>query len=278
MSMKSLVVVVIFSHNETLEDSEKISLQQCARILGKHPLRLMCPRGMDTGEYIKIAPQLVIDEVDPACLSSLPAYNRFKTDLYLYDYYRSYEYMLTYELDSFVFSDDLLYWCSKDWDFIGAPWFEGDYAPTPNASVISGVNSGFSLRKISSCRRALKSWRLMRPLREVFNVWQSHGCYTLGAFKLLVQQAFFWNAFHHKHNHFVGAEDQFWTCLVPDKLKWFKVADYQSSAKFSFELLASRLYAESNHQLPFGCHKWISYEPDFWRKHIESVGYTFPEK
>ena len=30
--------------------------------------------------------------------------------------------MLIYQLDAFVFQDDLAYWCQQNYDYIGAPW------------------------------------------------------------------------------------------------------------------------------------------------------------
>ena len=44
---------------------------------------------------------------------------------FLYERYAAYEFMFTYELDAFVFKDELEKWCEQGWDYIGAPWFDG---------------------------------------------------------------------------------------------------------------------------------------------------------
>ena len=39
----------------------------------------------------------------------------------------------------------------------------------------------------------------------------------------------------------------------------------------------ARLFRECGETLPFGCHQWMIYEPEFWKARIEQFGYKFPE-
>lgn len=275
--MSKPVVILIFTHRPGLSADEEISLRQCWNILGDHPIRLVCPRGMDTHRYLEIAPGIQVDEVDPRHLSSLRSYNRFKIDTGFYHRYRKFEFILTYELDAFVFRDDLLHWCEQGWDYIGAPWFEGHYGATPDADIIPGCNSGFSLRRVSSALKVLRSFRPIRPLREVYDEWRQVGSLSPGSLALLFRWAISENLFNPGFNKFSQNEDLFWSHLVPGRFPWFKLANFESSAQFSFELMPQRLLAETGGKLPFGCHKWHDLDMPFWKPHIEAFGHRLPD-
>ena len=60
---------------------------------------------MDVSAYRRIAPELIVDFIRPSLLSSYRAYNRLKILPFLYRRYADFEYVLTYELDAFVFRD-----------------------------------------------------------------------------------------------------------------------------------------------------------------------------
>ncbi len=141
--MSDAVVILIFSHKPRLAWYEEISLRQCCRVLGQHPIRLVCPVGLDLSSYRVIAPNLQADFIPPHWLASLRAYNRLKILPWLYRRYAAFDYILTYELDAFVFHDELLDWCAKGWDYIGAPWFEAYTKATPSSRPIGVGNAGF---------------------------------------------------------------------------------------------------------------------------------------
>ncbi|WP_442510150.1 DUF5672 family protein [Novipirellula sp. SH528] len=272
------VVVVVFAHSANLNALEEISLRQCWNILGEHDIRLMCPRGMDTSEYLRIAPGIEVDAIDPAWLSDVRAYNRLKISRFLYDFYQDYEYLLTYELDAFVFHDELLHWCDEGWDYIGAPLFEGYDHAKPNANPLSGGNSGFSLRKISSARKVLRTLRLIRPFSDVYEKWREHHRFKYSHLVLLAEQGIWTNTFHSRFNGCIANEDLFWSVMTEDRFPWFSVADYEVASRFSFEVNPSRLYRENNEALPFGCHKWYAYESEFWQSKIEAFRDVLPEQ
>jgi hypothetical protein len=276
--MKQPVVVVIFAHQATLSEFETIALRQCHEILGHHPLRLMCPRGMDTAAYLRLAPTLHVDEIAPHHLGSIASYNRLKIDPKLYDHFNDYEYLLTYELDAFVFRDELLEWCARGWDYIGAPWFEGYHEATDSSKVLKVGNSGFSLRKIQSCRRALRAQLMVKPLSKVWNEWLEFGRLSPGSLMLLFHQAILKNMFRNPSEWFIGPEDYFWSFVTEERYPWFRVADYPSARRFSFELLPKRLHLENDGNLPFGCHKWHESCLEFWKPFIEEYGHVLPAR
>lgn len=263
------VVVIIFHHKSHLEWFERIALEQCFRILGRHPIRLVCPKGLDLREHLTVVPELEADFIPAHWLSGHLAYNHLKVSPFLYRRYAQYEYMLTYELDAFVFRDELLDWCRKGWDYIGAPWFDGSDAGGIDAKPLGVGNSGFSLRRGEAMLRAARSWRYQKPVSEILRSWKQGKRGLKGVLAALTCQ----NNFFAPFNNFVGNEDRFWCRIAAPRFPWFRLAPYEVARRFSFEVNPSRLYQECGNSLPFGCHKWMSYEPLFWSQHMQSYGY-----
>jgi Protein of unknown function (DUF5672) len=210
----------------------------------------------------------------PHWLASHRAYNRLKILPFLYRRYSGYEYMLTYELDAFVFKDELEYWCEKGWDYIGAPWLRHDDHAAPGLLPIGVGNSGFSLRRISTMLRVMRSWKTIRPPLSVYSEWRSCSYRLPRGLWVLLGNLIWRNCFHPYLNRFGGNEDIFWSC-AGDRIAGFRVAPYQVARHFSFEAKPEWLFLECGNKLPFGCHKWMEQEPDFWKPLIEAEGYLW---
>ena len=69
-------------------------------------------------------------------------------------------------------------------------------------------------------------------------------------------------------NNFDQNEDYFWSHYAPQINLNYKVAPSCEAIKFAFEKAPEMLYKKNKNQLPFGCHAWEKYEPEFWKKHI----------
>ncbi|WFB35670.1 DUF5672 family protein [Kiritimatiellota bacterium B12222] len=269
--MKKLCAVVLFGHNPLPNEWERISLLQCAELLSAHPLYFLYPEGMDTSVYQELAPDLILKPFNPLWFSSVRLYNRLKVSMELYKSFSDYEYFLTYELDAFVFKDEVEKWCELGLDYIGAPWFEGQEHATEDAPIVGVGNSGFSLRKISSVRKVLRSFKRIPQTRRQDQTIQ------MGPLKFKIPEEFLLRGRHHWNwNDWSGNEDAYWSRTVPQNMPWFRIADAEQASRFSFEVNGPVLY-ERIGGLPFGCHKWWEYSPDFWRPHIESFGHVWPE-
>lgn len=68
-----------------------------------------------------------------------------------------------------------------------------------------------------------------------------------------------------------GNEDIFFSISDNEN---FKVAPLEIALKFAFEREVERCFQLNNQELPFGCHAWERYNPEFWRSYIEAFGYT----
>lgn len=261
-------IVGIFAHQPTLDGVEAASLRQCSEILAAHPLHLIHPEGMDTKAYKRVAPNLVLDPIPPEYLSSLRAYNRLKVTPWLYERYSEFDYFLTYELDAWVFRDELIQWCSEGFDYIGAPWFVGHYRGKPGADYLGVGNSGFSLRKISSVRKVFQSRARLTGIPTATRQWIQNGLLSPRYFLWWLQRFSSRNRFEQGKHDFPDNEDVFWGELTPNRIPWFHVAPVEKAKKFAFELYPSRMYRENDNELPFGCHKFVRNEPQFWKRFI----------
>lgn len=271
-------VILIIVHKENLDAYEKISLEQCFRILGHYPIKFICPEGLNVNEYLAINPEASFDFISPQWQSSYRNMWILKTMPFLYRCYREYDYILFYELDAFVFRDELMEWCEKGYDYIGAPWLEGWSEAKERAPFYGVGNGGFSLRKIQTHIKALYSFSYIEKPIELWKRFQDapppRKPYLL--FDML-EKLTIRNNTHHWFNDWIGmrSEDAFWGMVANQNFKWFTVPEPQEALRFSFEVQPQYLYELNNQNLPFGCHAWWKYDLEFWRPFISKFGYKF---
>lgn len=230
--MEPVVVVVPF-YKEKMTTAERVSLQQLYRVLGRYPIVFMIPEKLRGSSFLH---DKVIEAFPDECLSSRRGYSELLLTPQFYRRFQQYEYLLIYQLDAFVFSDRLLYFCSLGCDYIGAPmpafWIN---------SVRSKVgNGGFSLRKISSCIQVTEIRR---------QIYQKTG----------------------KQELFEEAEDKFFGYCVLDEMIPFSAPSVKIAADFSIEFDTSHdLKNIKRGILPFGCHGWSKpHNFSFWRPYLE---------
>lgn len=270
MRLNKQCVVVIPIHKEIPTKSEIISFNQCFKIIKNNPIILIIPKGLSLNKYISKEKKFDVIEINPKWQSSIQMYNKLKLSDFFYNLFIEYEYLLTYELDAFIFKDEIEYWCSKNIDYIGAPWFKGYI--NPNEKEIIGVgNSGFSLRKILSMKNALKSIEFkesehieISKRRKGINYLKKPINYFL---KLFSNYNSIQNSVHFN-------EDWFISVIIPKYIKDFKIASIEDAIKFSFEVNPRLLYEMNNQSLPMGCHAWEKYDFEFWKTEINKFGHN----
>lgn len=266
--MKELVVIVIIAHKPELSEFEKASLAQCYNLLGRYAIKLICPEGMDVSAYKKVNPKAEIEFIDPKWQSSYAMFNRLKIDPILYRKFSNYKFMLYYELDAWVFRDELKEWCEKDFDFIGAPWFEGWHAAKPGAPFAGIGNGGFSLRKIKTHLAALNRFSYIKKPAALYAEFKAAP--SVGNFFGMVKNLTFRNNIFYLFNDFKHNEDYFWTHIVAPNFPGFKLSSMETALKFSVETNPS-YFIKSESDLPFGCHGWWKYDKEFWANYIPAL-------
>ena len=165
------IVIPIYKDNinNKLTEDEIDSIMNTIHLMKNYDIYFLCNENLNTLWYKKIKsnsqPNIYFkyynfrnrDEYSDMCLD----YNFYKM---FYDH----EYMLICQTDAWIFKDELLYWCNKGYDYIGAPviiekthdlinffnkYLNYDYNNIQINGHINGhifYNGGFSLRNIKS--------------------------------------------------------------------------------------------------------------------------------
>lgn len=231
--MKAAVVIPVYKN--TLTDIERLSLDQCVKVLGNFDLIYACPQGLHP-KY-ENAPGSV-EEFDEAYFKNIQGYNKLMLESAFYERFLQYDYILIYQLDAFVFRDELMHWCEKNYDYIGSPWIATKnkisslLKPFASRSLKNREpifykvgNGGFSLRKTRTF------YEISKKLKEEINL-------------LLTE----------KKEEIYAIEDVFWSLKVPEYFPDFAIPNYQEALKFSIDRKPNIALKLNNDQLPFGCH------------------------
>ncbi len=278
---KVCVVIPLYKSFDKLSVNEKKSLVQCCHILHKHVIYIIGPSNLAVEAYR----QFFQNEVGVSFnfygfkkkyFCNVQGYSRLLLNPFFYSKFKAFEYMFICQTDGWVFSDDLVYWCNKGYDYIGAPWFEG-WGLIKNAEVVKpsmiGVgNGGMSLRNIKKHKKVLWSFSYIESPEKVWerkmkdkNLLQK--LVGLGYFLLNVSVTN--NSFFLFNNH-KGNEDGFWGIYAANNFKWFAVSNFNDALAFAFEAYPAYSFLINNKKLPFCCHAWEKYEPAFWQIFIKT--------
>lgn len=151
--------IAIPAYKEDLNIDEVISLKRLRKVLKrKDNVYLFCPFRLDITEYKKIFPEIQAIGFNTENFTSIDAYSHLCMKYEFYDAFSSYEYMLIYQLDCYLMCDNIGDWCSKGYDYVGAPilvphhdWKNFRYNSDQQMVFTPSVgNGGFSLRKIET--------------------------------------------------------------------------------------------------------------------------------
>lgn len=231
---KREAAVVIPIYSEILSQQETIALRQANSIFNKYDIIAIAPIDLNVDKSIFCR----IERFEEDFFESIDSYNRLMLSDFFYKRFQNYKYILMYQLDAFVFSDYLPYFCELNYDYIGAPWLYGQFNYVDAAHCIWYVgNGGLSLRKVDSFIRILED---RKPLQR--------------------EQ--------------IKNEDLFFSAIIDEK---FKIAPKEIALQFSFERQVRLCYEQNHCQLPFGCHAWGRYDFTFWKPFIEQFGYVLQD-
>lgn len=261
---RSCIVVPIY---KAIPDTfETRSLQRCLEVFPGETIILVAPKHLQLQHYQELAKPfgriLEVEYFHPVFFKSISGYNNLLLSKQFYQRFRAYEFMLIHQLDVWVFSNQLETWCSKNYDYVGAPSFSDDVTYDPANAWIG--NGGFSLRKIDSFLRMFDDERWFA---HYANHSKHHAHQKVKGWienQLLRMQATIlklgWTIAAKRINH----EDYIWS-----HAPGWKIPNYAEAITFSFEKFPSKLYQETHQQLPFGCHAWQKYEYEtFWKQFL----------
>jgi hypothetical protein len=243
-------------------------------ILVAHDIVIVKPQSLDLNELLSLHPRLRTESFSDDYFAGIGGYNRLMLSDLFYERFARYEYVLIHQLDAFVFSDQLLAWCARGYDYMGAPWLPNSSIPTwPNylriymrrtlyrwfnrpdrhvpgvhhaQYMFSVGNGGFSLRRVAAMREALDS--LSSVAERYRNIEKP----------LLHEDMFF--------------------CVEANRYRRrVKVPSYREAAGFAWELQPGVAEILNRGELPFGCHAWNRLHRQEWSRIFKQIGYTLEE-
>jgi hypothetical protein len=268
--IKDLVCICIPIYKNQIDENEEKSLRQCLLILKNYPIFLVCSENLNIENYITLNSNLNVKRFKNVFFENVQGYNKLMISNDFYEKFDNFKFMLIYQLDAFVFRDELKYWCNLEFDYIGAPWCEVDSLNNIKFYQLAG-NGGFSLRKIDSHLNVLKSYKFYKRPKEILLIELKNLSFLNFSYRiplLFLKCLGFRNTFKYFIKKYKSNEDIFWVEIVQNHFPKFKVAHHNEAISFSFECLPSILFKMNNFKLPFGCHAWVRYENDFWSKFI----------
>lgn len=277
-NMSSSVAIVIPIYSEELSQFEMISLENNLAKLQNHPIVFATPESFNLQNFLlnmsTLHGEYLQEKFPDQMFTSTMAYNKLMLSHAFYQRFNQYDFMLIAQLDTYVFSDELDYWCEKGFDYIGAPWFEGFQESTAVSPMKKNSgNGGFSLRKISSFLKVTKPTFRPVPTESWDDLWKKYRTMSYFAKAIRFQRithrflkplGWYSNVLKNP----IMNEDEIFANAVPRIFKWFKVASGVEAIPFAFDCQPTRLYEMNGRALPFGCHAWWRHDLDFWREFI----------
>ena len=267
----SLVAILVPLSNRTFfTEDEKISLLHLDHHLKDFDRYFIVPKNLNIEKE-----GFKVKRFDLKFFGSISAHRKLLFSKNFYQKFSNYRYILIYHLDALVFSNQLMDWCQKGYDYLGPPWIkhkDTPYAGNPNFEGKVG-NGGFSLRKVDSILSVFNSKKLWKnPFRRALSEFLHEKSIT--RYNSLTNVFRYW---HPKYNgvleemkNYHHNEDHFWASRATHYFSKFKIAPVDVAIKFAFECVPRYCYELNEKQLPFGCHAWKRYDPEFWEPFLLS--------
>lgn len=255
---KKTVRVVIPIYKDKLDENEELSLSQCRIMLSNYPICFLKPKSLNLSFLLEMYPEIQIENFPDDYFKDIQSYNKLMLSTEFYERFLDYEYILIYQLDAFVFRDELKYWCERNYDYIGAPWIlKPKYNNSPlflflwfkylvyklkgkdfNPIILGNKvgNGGFSLRRVCKFHEAT--------------------CIQKDKIRFYLEKSNLNSKFN---------EDVFWALENPT----FRYPHYKEALLFSIDDYPDIGLKMNNDILSFGCHGWLKkHRLPFWKNII----------
>lgn len=244
--------IVIFPLYKPPSEIELNFLENGSRKLGNYDQVIVCPENLSIDKKYGKLKSLPIVRFSNNYFECIQGYNNLMLSNDFYKTFEKYEYILIHQPDVYVFKNELEYWCSRKYDYVGAPWIrKKDNSLKKSFIAVRKLiqpsygrrhnkvgNGGFSLRKVDRFIQVLESV----PENIISN---------------------YQNKKHKAYN-----EDVFWSIEAERVHPQFRVAPIKEAINFGIEFQPEIGYEMNSKQLPFGCHAPEIHGPQFWKKFI----------
>ena len=241
---KCIIVGPIYKEQPTITDL--LSLRQLDAVAAhNHDVAFVCPESLDTAAYENLVHNARFVRFEDKYFEDTKSYSQLCISYGFYAQFAdTYDYMLIYQTDCWIFRDEIDEWCSEGYDYIGGPILS-KYSLWPAfkspAAVPQVGNGGFSLRKLSTMT-------------------------TLTANSWKYRDSFDWDE--------VEYEDLF-ICNIITKHYPLDVPNWRTALNFAWDCSVCEIYKRNytNGKLPMGCHA-VFKQIEFWKNHIPELNDT----
>jgi hypothetical protein len=243
------VVIVVPIYQANLTPDEEISLLHLQHALGSYDKYFVAP------ELLEIKCRGIgVKRFDDRFFADTASYSKLLLSRMFYEAFAEYKYILVYQLDCLVFSDQLSRWCGAGFDYIGAPWLKNHTDPSQGFSRVG--NGGLSLRRVESFLAVFDSERRVTWRHALRPAWLpdldgSPRLYQYRKRAQVLQEARKGSS-HYMDNYTLN-EDRFWSDRATLFFPQFRVAPVDVALQFSFEYAPRYCYEQNGCRLPFGC-------------------------
>ena len=224
---------------------EEYSIDYSLKWFEDHEVLLIGPDRLDLSYYLSRYPGISFSGYDPYYFSSIQGYNHLLLSEAFYEKFLDFEFTLILQTDAIVLRNELPFWCSQPFDYVGAPW-PGGLELFVNLGKFEGAN-GRRVRTMVgngglSLRRNKKCIALLQEFPEAIDYFHRSG----------------------------SSEDLFFSFMGPLSND-FVMPNEITASRFALELNPSFYFFINGHHLPMGGHAWWKYDLSFWRQALPSL-------
>src|SRR5690349_729150 len=114
-----VIILPVYKSLNDLSELELCSLYQLKEVLRKYPVCIVASENFSVDDYIQFFDRknIFTEKFKEYFFKDINSYNRLCLSKFFYERFLEYRYMLIYQLDAYVFRDDLGYWTNRGYDF-----------------------------------------------------------------------------------------------------------------------------------------------------------------
>jgi glycosyltransferase involved in cell wall biosynthesis len=239
------LIILIPVYKKKLDELEAFSIRHTlSKLKPGRLVRFIGPENIEKKFYESNFPGIGFDLFPDEYFDSIDGYNYLLLSEDFYKSYLNYEFMLIHQTDAILLVDELDYWCSQKYDYIGAPWPAGLEINWDRAGRHSQVstsirtyvgNGGLSLRRTKAAAKLLVDFR--QELEDYCSV----GFENITGFN----EDIFFATFSQISKNFVA----------PDPI---------TASLFSTEYPPDFYLKHNGNKPPMGGHAWAKFDARFW--------------
>ena len=242
--------IVIPVYKQFPSKDEIHSLRCCLRVFNNYDIFLVTHKHLEIKQYQTVyhcwRKTCKIEFFEENFFDGIAGYNNLMLSEVFYRRFSSYEYLLLFQLDAYVFRNELTRWCSTNYSYIGAP------LPNDLISAVETAHNDISNNKII-LRKSFNGGASLRKISDFISVIHEDAhtireWYNDGLNEDIIFSALFLNEEH------------------PTE---------EEAREFSFDMFPKEDYERNSRQLPMMCHGWTKskkenhvYNREFWLRYI----------